>query len=61
MKGKSSFNKLISFSKVTHIMDEGEAVEVIFPDFSKALSTTPHSTLLENLSSCDINRLISAG
>ena len=50
MKGRSCLTNLISFyDKVTHSVDEGEAVDVVYPDFSKAFDTFSHSILLEQL------------
>jgi len=43
-KGKSRQTNLISFyAKVTHLVDDRKAVEVVVLDFSKALDTVPHT------------------
>ncbi|GAB0207759.1 mitochondrial enolase superfamily member 1 [Grus japonensis] len=56
MKGRSCLTNLISFyDKVTRLVDEGKAVDVVYLDFSKALDTVSDSILLEKLAAHGLN------
>ena len=52
MNGRSCLTNLISFcDKVTRLVDEGQAVDVVYLNFSKAFDTVLHNILMEKLAS----------
>lgn len=55
MKGRSCVTNLTFYDKVTYLPDEGKAVDVVRPDFSKAFDTVSYSVLLVRLSSCGLD------
>ncbi|CAM5097898.1 unnamed protein product [Natator depressus] len=58
-KGRSCQTNLISFfENVTDFLDKGNAVDLIYLDFSKASDTVPHGELLVKLDKMGINRKI---
>jgi len=57
MQGRSCLTNLISFEgKVSRLVDEGVAVNVVSLDFSKAFDTISHSLLPETLTARGLDR-----
>ncbi|PKU27232.1 rna-directed dna polymerase from mobile element jockey-like [Limosa lapponica baueri] len=57
MTGRSCLTNLISFyDKMTRLVDEGKAVDVVYLNFSKAFDTVPHSIPLEKLAAHGLDR-----
>ncbi|CAM5149037.1 unnamed protein product [Natator depressus] len=57
-KGRSFQTDLISFKNVTDFLDKGNAVDLIYLDFSKAFDMVPHGELLAKLEKMGINMKI---
>ena len=48
-------------NKVTCLVDEGKAVDVVYLEFSKAFDTISHSILLEKLAAHGLGNVLFAG
>ncbi|KAJ7423398.1 RNA-directed DNA polymerase from mobile element jockey-like protein [Pitangus sulphuratus] len=61
MKGRSCFTNLVSFYDkwvITHLVDEGRPVNVLYLDFSKAFDSVSQCILLEKLATHGLDRCI---
>ena len=55
----ASLTNLISFYKeVTHLVDEGKAVDVVYLDFCKAFNSASYSIPLEKLASHGLDSVV---
>uniref|UniRef100_A0A670KJT9 Reverse transcriptase domain-containing protein n=1 Tax=Podarcis muralis TaxID=64176 RepID=A0A670KJT9_PODMU len=55
LKNKSCQTNLISFfDRITSLVDEGNAVDVVYLDFSKAFDKVPHDILVKKLVKCGL-------
>ena len=56
MKGRSCLTSLIIYDWVTHVVNEGKAVDIVYLDFSKVFGTVSHNILRGKLAACGLDR-----
>ncbi|KAF4804325.1 hypothetical protein TURU_008828 [Turdus rufiventris] len=50
----NSMDPDVAHPRVTHLVDAGKAVDIVYLDFNEAFDTVSNSTLLEKLAACGL-------
>ena len=58
MKNKSCMTNLEFLDRVTTLIDEGDSIDVIYLDFSKALDKVSRNRLLDNIKAHNIRGIV---